>query len=185
MPVWSAENGGPLNYIAIEDLVAFLRAPNNEEFTKRDPELNEPVIGPDGTVESFRGWVDPSFKPDPSATPVPDCYLGAPGTPGPPPSIGPETTVLELGTSGVLAYDRNALTAPADEVFGIRFNNSDTGQSHDVDIRLADATVVKDQTPITGPAETTYLYDPLEAGTYTFICSVHPIPAMTGTLTVE
>ena len=26
---------------------------------------------------------------------------------------------------------------------------------------------------------------PAEPGTYTFICSVHPIPAMTGTLTVQ
>jgi mono/diheme cytochrome c family protein len=187
MPVWADTNGGPLNYIQIEDLIAFLRAPNNQDYTKRDPELNEPVIGPDGTVETFRGWLDPSFKPDPSATPVPDCYLGEPGgTQAPPPSLGPDTTVLELGTSGVIAYDRLELTAPANEAFGIHFVNSDTGQTHDVDIRESDGTtVVKDQPTITGPAEATYLYEPLAAGTYTFICSVHPIPAMTGTLTVE
>ena len=35
------------------------------------------------------------------------------------------------------------------------------------------------------PGETDYVIDPLPAGTYTFICSIHPIPAMTGTLTVK
>jgi plastocyanin len=36
---------------------------------------------------------------------------------------------------------------------------------------------------ITGPAQITYEVPALEAGTYTFICSVHP--NMTGTVTVE
>lgn len=183
MPVW-AEPIGPLNYIQIEDLIAFIRAPSTQEYQRRDPELNEPVLGPDGKVLTFKGWRDVSFRPDPSASPVPDCYLGAPGTPAPPPSIGPDTTVLELGIGGVLAFDKNALTALADEAFAIHFDNSDTGQTHDVDIRDG-STVVKDQPTITGPAETTYVYDPLPAGTYTFICSIHPIAAMTGTLTVE
>ncbi len=187
MPVWADTNGGPLNYIQVEDLIAFLRAPNNEEFTKRDPELNEPVLNPDGTVQRFKGWVDPSFKPDPSATPVPDCHSGgAGGTPAPQESLPPGATVLELGTSGVLAFDKHELSAPAGERFAIHFNNTDTGQTHDVDLRASNGTtVVQDQPTITAPAEATYVYDALEAGTYTFICSVHPIPAMTGTLTVE
>lgn len=189
MPVWADTNGGPLNYIAIEDLIAFIRAPNTQEFTKRSPELNEPVLNPDGTVQKFKGWRDPAFKPDPAATAVPDCYLGdgGGGTPPPAESLPPDATVLELGTSGVLAYDKTELTAPADEVFAIHFNNSDAGQTHDVDIREDDGTtVVQDQaTQITGPAEITYVYQPLEAGTYKFICQVHPIPQMTGTLTVQ
>ena len=187
MPVWADTNGGPLNYIQIEDLIAFIRAPSTQEYTRRDPEFNEPVVGPDGKVVTFKGWRNEDFKPDPSASPVPDCYLGAPGTPAPPPSIGPDTTVLELGTSGILAFDKLALTAPADKAFAIHFVNSDTGQSHDVDIRAAPTTVppLQDQPTVTGPGETTYLYTPLAAGTYTFICSIHPIPPMTGTLTVE
>jgi len=188
MPVWADTNGGPLNYIQIEDLVAFLRAPNTQDYTRRDPELNEPVLNPDGTVQTFKGWRDPEFRPDPAATPVPDCYLGdGGGTPPPAESLPPDATVLELGTSGVLAFDKTELTAPAGEVFAIDFNNSDAGQTHDVDIREEDGTtVVQDQaTQITGPAEITYVYEPLEAGTYVFICQVHPIPAMTGTLTVE
>lgn len=185
MPVWADTNGGPLNYIQIEDLINFIRAPSTQEYTRRDPDLNEPVVGPDGKIVTFKGWRNVDFKPAPSTSPVPDCYLGSAGTPAPPPSLGPDTTVLELGTSGVLAFDKLALEAPADKAFAIHFVNSDAGQTHDVDIRKSDGTVIKDQTPVAGPGEATYLYDPLAAGTYTFFCSIHPIPAMTGTLTVK
>ena len=186
MPAW-AEPAGPLNYVQIEDLIAFLRAPSTQEYQKRDPELNEPIIGDDGEIQTFRGWRDEEFKPDPSATPVPECHSGGVATQGPPASLDPNTPVVELGTSGVLAYDKNALTVPAGTPFVIAFNNADEGQDHDVDIRSDPGTVppLQDQSPIKGPAEANYQYTELEAGTYTFICSVHPIPAMTGTLTVE
>ena len=186
MPVWADTNGGPLTYIAINDLIAFIRAPSTQEFVRHDPELNEPVIGADGKVETFKGWLDPSFKPEPSATPFPDCWSGtAGGSAAPPPSIGPDTTILELSTSGILAYDTHELSASAGKEFAIHFDNQDAGQTHDVDLRSTDGTVLDDQPTVTGPGEQTYLYKPLEAGTYTFICSVHPIPQMTGTLTVK
>jgi plastocyanin len=137
-------------------------------------------------VETFKGWLDPGFKPDPSATPVPDCHSGTPGgTPPPAASLPPNVTVLELGTSGVLAYDKKELEASAGEAFAIHFNNTDAGQTHDVDLHDSGGAVVDDTPTITGPAEATYVYKPLEPGTYTYQCSVHPIPAMTGTLTVK
>ncbi len=39
MPVWSNEGHppGPLNYIQIDDLISFIRAPSNETYTIRDP----------------------------------------------------------------------------------------------------------------------------------------------------
>jgi plastocyanin len=45
--------------------------------------------------------------------------------------------------------------------------------------------VVVNNPTLNTAGETTYVIPPLKAGTYTFICSVHPIPAMTGTLTVK
>ncbi|MER3418423.1 MAG: hypothetical protein C4343_04830, partial [Chloroflexota bacterium] len=39
MPVWSDRNGGPLNYVQIEDLIAFLRATNDRQYVVRDPQL--------------------------------------------------------------------------------------------------------------------------------------------------
>ena len=57
---------------------------------------------------------------------------------------------------------------------------------HDVDIRKKNGkTVVVDQKTTDGGQTADYQYPKLEAGEYVFICSVHPIPGMTGTLTVK
>ena len=77
MPIWSNEGNppGPLNYIQIEELIAFIRAENTQTYTKRDPELMEPRIDPvTGEVETFTGWVDPNYEPEPNATPFPACW---------------------------------------------------------------------------------------------------------------
>jgi mono/diheme cytochrome c family protein/plastocyanin len=186
MPVWADTNGGPLNYIQIEDIIAFIRAPSTQEYTKRSPELNEPVVGPDGKIQTFKGWRNPDFKPEPSASPVPDCYKGDAGsaTPPPPASLPPNAITLEL-TAVNVSFDKHALEAKAGEAFAIHFvNNDGPGLEHDVDIRKTDGTVVQNDHEIpTG--EVTYTINPLAAGTYTFICSIHPIPNMTGTLTVR
>jgi plastocyanin len=187
MPVWADTNGGPLNYLQIEDIIAFIRAPSDQEYEVRDPELNEPVLNPDGTVKTFKGWRDPNFKPDPAATPVPDCHSGGGGggTPAPSESLSPDATVVELVAQGV-AFDKKELTVPAGEAFGIHLVNKDgPGLPHNVQIKAEDGTNISDPPEIEGGEETTYVYPALDAGTYTFICRVHPIPAMTGTLTVQ
>jgi mono/diheme cytochrome c family protein/plastocyanin len=188
MPVWAQANGGPLNYRQIQELIAFLRAPSTQEYIVRHPELNEPVIGKDGVVETFRGWVDPAFVPDPAATPVPACYLGDGGgtpTQGPTETLPPDAVTLEITAEGI-AYDVHELEAPAGVAFGIHFTQKDSGVGgHDVDIRTGDAQTIVDNQVLTDPGEITYIIPPLEAGTYTFICSIHPIPQMTGTLTVK
>ena len=77
MPVWSNEGHppGPLNYIQIDDLIAFIRAPSNETYTIRDPELGEPKRDPiTNEVRTFNGWVDVNYKPAPGATPFPACW---------------------------------------------------------------------------------------------------------------
>jgi mono/diheme cytochrome c family protein/plastocyanin len=187
MPVWSQDNGGPLNYIQLEDLVAFIRAPNNQSFTVRDPELNEPEYNDDGTIKTFKGWRDPVFKPDAAATPVPDCHSGGGGggTQAPSETLGPDAPVVDLVALGV-AFDKKELTVPAGEAFGIHLDNQDgPGLPHNVQIKAADGTSIADPPEIEGGEQTTYAYGPLEAGTYTFICRIHPIPNMTGTLTVQ
>jgi cytochrome c oxidase subunit 2 len=97
----------------------------------------------------------------------------------------PEGPVLGVIAKGI-AYDTLALEVPADTGFAIEFKNEDVaGVLHDIDIRAADKTVLADQQAIDGGTATTYVYEPLPAGTYTIICSIHPIPGMTGTLTVK
>jgi mono/diheme cytochrome c family protein/plastocyanin len=191
MPIWSDRNGGPLNYRQVQELIAFIRSNAEQEYEVRDPTLNEPVTEPaTGKVKTFHGWVDPNFKPAPGSTPYPDCYLDAIGggepspgaaSPSPAPTLQPDASVLEL-TASNFAFDKAALDVTANEVFGIKFRNDDTGQDHDVDIRQTDGTtVVQSQPTIKGGEEITYVYQPLPAGEYQFFCSVHPF--MSGTLT--
>jgi plastocyanin/mono/diheme cytochrome c family protein len=192
MPVWSNENGGPLNYRQIEDLIAFLRAPNTGEYEVRDPALNEP------TGQTFNGWRDPNYKPAPGSTPVPDCWSkpaasgGAGGSASPAPSGSAPVpsgsaaagTTLELTAQGI-AWDTKELSATAGQAFKLHFVNKDAGVPHDVEIRAADGSAKFTGQQLSDAGETTYDVPALAAGTYTYICTIHPIPAMTGTLTVK
>lgn len=187
MPVWADTNGGALNYLQIEDLIAFIRAPSTQEFTRRDPELNEPILGPDGKVLTFKGWRDDAFKPEPSATPVPDCHSGTPGggTPAPEGTLPPDAEILKV-TAEALAYDVKELTVTGAKPFGIDFIQKDAGVGgHNVEIRAQDGKSIYKGTVLLDPGEVTYVVPALDPGTYTFICSIHPVAAMTGTLTVK
>ena len=186
MPVWSEENGGPLNYIQIEDLIAFIRAPSTQEYQRRDPELNEPVLGPDGQVLTFKGWRDEAYRPEPSATPVPACWLGEPATPAPPASIDPNKPVVTIVATSALDFDTPAVSVAADTEFTLVFDNQDATAPHNVVVNRPSGEVVDiGANPFfTGPEERSYNYPALSAGAYPFICQVHPT-TMTGTLTVE
>ncbi|HLX35519.1 MAG TPA: cupredoxin domain-containing protein [Candidatus Limnocylindrales bacterium] len=190
MPVWADTNGGPLNYIQIQDLINFIRAPSTETFIIRNPSLNEPVLDANGNVETFTGWVDPSYKPAPSASPFPDCWSGSvaganPSPSGPAQSL-PASAIIGTVVAQNIAYDVKTLTAPANQTFGIDFKQEDSGVGgHNIQIKDANGNVVFDGTVLTDPGETTYVVSGLAPGTYTFQCKIHPIPAMTGTLTVH
>jgi len=97
---------------------------------------------------------------------------------------------LPPGTLQVVAkdvtYDVKALSVKAGIPFAIQFVNQDAGIEHDVDIRdAAGQAVIQDQPHTAGGQTSLYQYKALQPGTYTFICSVHPIAQMTGTLTVK
>jgi mono/diheme cytochrome c family protein/plastocyanin len=190
MPVWADTNGGPLNYIQIQDLINFIRAPSTETFTVRNPSLNEPVLDANGKVETFKGWLDPSFAPAPSSTPFPDCWSGnaggsTPAPSGPAPSVGPGDIVGTVVAQNV-AFDVKELSATANKAFGIDFQQKDSGVGgHNISIKDANGNLVFDGQVLTDPGDTTYVVPGLAAGTYSFFCKIHPIANMTGTLTVK
>jgi heme/copper-type cytochrome/quinol oxidase subunit 2 len=100
-------------------------------------------------------------------------------TPPPLPS-GPALNV----TAKTFQFDKKDLEVPAGVAFGIVFkNDDDPAVTHDLDVRDSGGTVVENQDPIAGGTSANYAYTPLEAGTYTFFCSIHA--NMTGTLTVK
>jgi cytochrome c oxidase subunit 2 len=102
--------------------------------------------------------------------------------PAPAPSLAPGAAVLKIAAD-ISTFDTHALTAPADEAFGIEFDNREA-VSHNVAIYRGDEAIFHGGF-ITGPDTVTYVVKALPAGDYTFICDVHPTPAMTGTLTVR
>jgi plastocyanin/mono/diheme cytochrome c family protein len=181
---------GPLNYREVEEIIAFIRAPTTLEFYAVDPATHE--------RRRITGWRDPAFAMPPGATPVPACwkdaFLIAPTptpppvepTPTPPPDGEPtpppvEEAVLEISAQGI-AFDTDTLTVPADTPFQIVFTNNDPGIPHNVEI-LQDGRSVWMGELFNGVETRTYNVPALPAGTYEFICTVHP--TMRGTLTVE
>jgi Cytochrome c. len=210
MPVWSntATPPGPLNYIQIQDLIAFIRAPNTQTYTKRDPALNEPLKDPiSGLTQTFTGWVDPNYKPAPGATPYPACWMDslATGSPSPAPSGGtgspaPSGTTESPAPSGATgavtlnltaptgasvsgAYDTKSLTGPAGVPFNILFTNNDVGMPHNVAITNASGIQVFKGEIFVAVGTRNYEIPALPPGTYIFSCTVHP--NMTGTLTIQ
>ena len=111
---------------------------------------------------------------------------------GPEGSPAPSEPALEPATAWTLvakdiAFDLRAIAVPADTPFTITLDNQDPpGVVHDADVRQPDkTTVVVDQAVVNGGQSVTYSYDGLAAGSYIFICSIHPVPNMTGTITVR
>ena len=142
-------------------------------------------------AESTPGW---TFAPTPTPTIAPSTEPGA--TPGPSgaPSAAPSdgggaaaggsTVTLTLTAQGI-AYDTDSLEVPADTPFTIVFTNNDAGIPHNVAIHEESPTgpLVWAGDIFNGVETRAYEVPALPAGTYGFVCTVHP--NMTGTLTAK
>jgi cytochrome c oxidase subunit II len=110
-------------------------------------------------------------------------------TPAPPPSGGPAPSgeagqAVDITAEGV-KFTQTAVTAPADKPFQIHFDNKDPATPHNVAIHEGSPTgaeVFKGEI-FPGVAIKDYDVPALKAGTYAFVCTVHP--TMTGTMTVQ
>jgi plastocyanin len=108
----------------------------------------------------------------------------APTLPVPIPLGGVGATGAPLHISAQnIAFDTNHLEAPAGQAFVLEFDNNDPGIPHNVEIKDANGTSVFKGQIITGPAKASYQVPAITAGSYTFVCDVHP--NMTGTLTAK
>ena len=114
-----------------------------------------------------------------------DAWLANAGTATPTPaaSAPPDVTVVEL-TAKTVTFNVNELEVPAGEPFIIRFTNLEP-IIHNVSVYDGTEPLFTGS-GVTGPDATVdYLVPALPAGEYTYICDFHPIPQMTGTLTVR
>ncbi len=75
------------------------------------------------------------------------------------------------------------MTAPADKAFVIAFDNQDAGTPHNIQIKDSAGEVKFTGATFNGVAKQDYQVPALAAGSYPFLCTVHP--TMTGTLTVQ
>jgi len=152
------------------------------------------VIGtgafPPGSGETAGGGAAPSAAPGGGGAASTAAPAGTPATGGGAASIapggggtasGPVIKIVALN----IAFDVSEITAPADTPFTISFDNQDAGIPHNVAIHKGSPTgeVVFQGEIITGVAQTDYAVPALPAGTYGFVCTVHP--NMTGTLVVK
>jgi plastocyanin len=133
------------------------------------------------------GWTYSAPTAAPPVTPAPSGAASAapagsaPLATGAAPSAaagGPTVDIAALN----MAYDKAEISVPANTAFVIRFDNKDPGTMHNVEIRDGSGTLVFKGDVITGPAQIQYNVQALAAGTYQFICTVHPM--MVGTLKV-
>ena len=197
MPVWSdkANPPGPLNYRQIQELIAFLRATNDQKYEVRDPATNEPVIDPaTGEPKTFTPWRDKNYKPAAGSSPFPDCWTdalaGAGGSAAPGASIDPNAPVVTVAAKDGAAtsgFEPTTLEAKADTAFTLVFDNQDaTSGPHNVVINDASNTPVAmgDTAPFKGPLKKSYAVPALKAGSYAYVCQVHPT-TMTGKLEVK
>jgi Flp pilus assembly protein TadB len=100
---------------------------------------------------------------------------GSPG--GAPPSA--DVTVEALG----IAFVQTSWTGPANASFKLAFDNQDAGVPHNVALKDASGAEVFMGDIFNGIETRVYDVPALPAGSYTFVCSVHP--NMTGTATLQ
>jgi plastocyanin len=123
------------------------------------------------------GW---TYMPAPSATPIPSASGGASAAP----SGSANPNLVQISAFGV-KFEQSAVTAPANTPFQVVFENKDPGTPHNVALRLGDANGAElfKGTVFNGVETRTYDVPAIDAGSYAFVCTVHP--TMIGTLTAK
>lgn len=115
-------------------------------------------------LPSFVAWANPAPTEAPAA------------------SLSPNQTVI---AESVLGFAQTTLTVPAGVELTIDFQNPDTGVQHNWALYdPADGAEVFKGPIVAGPGNATYTVPALEAGTYDYVCDIHP-QTMTGTLTAQ
>jgi plastocyanin len=117
-----------------------------------------------------------------SESPAASGSAAASGSPSASGSGGAGGASVEIIASGI-QFTTNNVTAPAGQKLTLTFRNQDNGIPHDVDIKDPSGGDVFKTDITTGPTDKSYDFGPLQPGTYSFVCNVHP--NMTGTLTVQ
>lgn len=148
------------------------------------PPTPSPTVGPsqsagDSGAPSASGSAPAASASAPAASEGASAGASAPAASGGGSAGG---NVVNLTAQGV-QWTTTTLQAPANTPFTIHFDNQDAGMPHNIVIKDATGADLFTGDLVTGPTTVDYKVPALKAGTYTFICAVHP-QVMTGTLKV-
>jgi len=130
-------------------------------------------MGPPESAPAMSGTPDPSA---PASTAPASAAADSTG------STAPIGTTEHISAQNIL-FDTDHLEATAGQGWVLVFANNDAGIPHNVEILDATGASVFRGEVVTGPTTVSYQVPALAAGTYKFLCDVHP--TMTGTLTVS
>jgi plastocyanin len=134
------------------------------------------------TSTAAPGWTYAPPTEAPASQPAPSGDASAaPSAEAPSDNGGSGGDVVEVSAL-MIQFEQKELSAPADKDFVIRFDNKDAGTPHNVEIKDASGQSVFKGEIFNGVAVKDYAVPALAAGTYQFICTVHP--NMVGTLKV-
>jgi plastocyanin len=141
------------------------------------------------TSSSAPGWTyaaptsPPPSQPAASGSAAPSSAepsSGAPASAAASAPAGAGGSTVQISANNI-AFEQSTVSAPAGAPFTIHFDNKEA-QPHNVDIKDASGASAFKGDIVMGPAQKDYAVPALTAGSYTFVCDVHP--NMTGTLTV-
>jgi plastocyanin len=132
---------------------------------------------PPGGAAGGEAAAQPSGEPAASGEPPPSAAPAGSGAP--PASATPADVTL---TAVNIAFDQSAITAPAARPWTLALVNEDSAP-HNVEFKDAAGASLFAGEPFSGPATQVYDVPAIEAGEYTFLCTVHP--SMTGTATFQ
>jgi plastocyanin len=100
------------------------------------------------------------------------CGSGAGASPsGPPPSVDPNAVVV---SATELKFDQTSLAVPAGAPFTIAFDNTRGTAPHNVAFQTPAGQKTFEGDLIDGGKTTTYSVPAMAAGSYTFLCTLHP-----------
>jgi len=136
------------------------------------------IIPPQTASTAGAGGAAASGAPPPGGGPG-----GGPGASGSGGPAGPAADVQV--TAKDIAFNTHSLTGPAGRPFTIALINNDAGVPHNVTIKDSSGKIIYPGDSFNGVATKVENVPSIPAGTYTFICTVHPFPAMTGTITLK
>ena len=121
------------------------------------------------------GW---TYVPAPSVAAAPSSSASAA------PSGSSNPNVVTISALGI-KFEQATVTAPASTPFQIAFENKDPGTPHNVALHQGGPTGPElfKGTVFNGVETRTYDVPALDAGAYSFVCTVHP--TMVGSLTAE